>query len=204
MSVAACWKMPMHSSLGELAALGLMIDAHKDRLLVMLQRRIDPRLASRIDASDLLQMTFLAAQKKWFAVRDSLGSDTGISNYAWLYRIALDTLIDVVRKQTADKRDVSRDAPLPETSSILLANGIVDPGTSPSSEVCREEARLAVQRAVELLSDADRQILWMRHQDGLSHREIAAVLEITENAATVRYARALRKLRAVWPGNHGE
>jgi Sigma-70, region 4 len=40
-----------------------------------------------------------------------------------------------------------------------------------------------VRQAVELLEEMDRQIIWMRHQDGLSHWEIAAVLEITENNA---------------------
>jgi RNA polymerase sigma-70 factor, ECF subfamily len=190
----------METSLGDLAALGLMIDAHKDRLIAMLQRRIDPRIAVRIDAHDVLQMTFLAAQKKWPIAR---GAD-GISDYAWLYRIALDTLIEVARRQTAGNRNIAKHAPLPEGSSMQLAQGIIDSGTSPSAAFSREENRQAIRRAVDLLAETDRQIIWMRHQDGLSHREIAAVLEVTENAATVRYARALQRLRAVCQGIEGE
>jgi RNA polymerase sigma-70 factor (ECF subfamily) len=55
-----------------------------------------------------------------------------------------------------------------------------------------------VRQVVELLKEKDRQVLWMRHQDGLSHQEVALVLGITENAAMVRYTRALGRFKDLW------
>jgi RNA polymerase sigma-70 factor (ECF subfamily) len=55
-----------------------------------------------------------------------------------------------------------------------------------------------MRQTLDRLPDADRQVLWMRHFDELSLREIAEFLGVSENAAAQRYVRALRKLRAVW------
>jgi RNA polymerase sigma-70 factor, ECF subfamily len=62
----------------------------------------------------------------------------------------------------------------------------------------RAELQGRVGEALGLLKDKDREILWMRHHDDLSFHEVAAVLGIAENAARVRYVRALAKLREVW------
>ena len=52
--------------------------------------------------------------------------------------------------------------------------------------------------AVEQLKPEDRQILEMRHFDELSYQEIAAVVQITQDAAMQRYARALHRLKKLW------
>ena len=49
-----------------------------------------------------------------------------------------------------------------------------------------------------MLSERDRDILWLRYFDGLTFPEVAEVLGITENAAAVRHVRALNRLRAAW------
>ncbi len=55
-----------------------------------------------------------------------------------------------------------------------------------------------------LLRPRDREILWMRHYDQLSHREVAEVLQIKESAATPRYVRALKRLKDLWQTLYGE
>ena len=62
----------------------------------------------------------------------------------------------------------------------------------------RTELQQHVRNTVSLLKEPEREILWMRHTDQLSFHEIGVVLNITENAATVRYTRALRRLRELW------
>jgi RNA polymerase sigma-70 factor (ECF subfamily) len=74
----------------------------------------------------------------------------------------------------------------------------MDSGTSPSSALAREELQERVKWMVENLGENDHEILWMRHYDQLSFSEAATVLGISENAATVRYARAVRRLRDKW------
>jgi RNA polymerase sigma factor (sigma-70 family) len=88
--------------------------------------------------------------------------------------------------------------------SVQLGMGLIAPATSPSAALARRELQEQVREAVELLKEKDRQILWMRHQDQLSHQEIAAVLDLTENASMVRYARALKRFKDLWHRLHPE
>jgi len=88
--------------------------------------------------------------------------------------------------------------PWPEQTSVQLGLGLVQGGTSPSEAVVRSELRERVRTVMACLSPQDQEVLWMRHSDQLSFADAATVLGITENAATVRYARALRRLKEKW------
>src|SRR4029077_1772752 len=105
---------------------------------------------------------------------------------------------------TRGPRDLHRDMPWPEQSSVLLGFSLVNPGTSPSEAAARGEVRERMRRALELLKDVYREGLWMRHYEQLSFAEIGQVLGTTENAATVRYVRALKRLKESWQAIHGE
>lgn len=190
-------QVPGHTSaqsVAEMATLGKMLHEHRPALLAMLERRIDPKLATRMNAEDLLSETFLEARRKW----DWFKEQSELSPYAWLYRMALDTLIAAWRRESRQLRDVRRDMPLPDQSSICLGLGLIQSGTSPSDGVAREELQQRMRSTMALLKPADQEILWMRHSDQLAFAEVALVLGITENAASVRYVRALRKLKSLW------
>jgi len=53
-------------------------------------------------------------------------------------------------------------------------------------------------QTLKLLKEADRHVLWMRFYEDLSYGEMAVVLGVTENAATVRCLRALQRLKRLW------
>jgi RNA polymerase sigma-70 factor, ECF subfamily len=186
------------STVADMAAMGALLETHRPRLLVMLKRRMDPALSARLGPEDILSEAFLQAHRKWNAFK----AQTAMTPYAWLYRIVLDCLIEAWRKETRALRDPDREMPWPERSSIQLGLSLVHPGTSPTEAVVREEVRQHVRQALELLGSRDQEILWMRHFDELSFAEAAAVLDITENAATVRYVRALRRLKNLWEKLH--
>jgi RNA polymerase sigma factor (sigma-70 family) len=136
----------------------------------------------------------LLARSKW----DRYCQERKLTPYAWLYRIALDCLFEAWRRETRACRDQRRDMPWPEQTSIQLGLGLRAGGTSPSEAAVREELRERVRAVMASLSNQDQEVLWMRHYDQLSFKEIGMVLEISENAGTVRYARALRRLREQW------
>ena len=52
----------MSSSIADLALLGKLFEEHRPRLLAMVQRRMDPALAARVGAEDLLNEAFLLAR----------------------------------------------------------------------------------------------------------------------------------------------
>ncbi len=119
------------SSLADLAALGMLFHEHRPKLLAMLRRRIDPALVVRADPEDILGEAFLMARRKWADFQ----RQSALSPYAWLYRIALDCLIEAWRRENRDCRDLHKDMPLPEESSVCLGLGLVQTGATPSQEL---------------------------------------------------------------------
>jgi RNA polymerase sigma-70 factor (ECF subfamily) len=182
------------SSVTDLALLGKLFEEHQGRLLAMVRRRLDPALGARVSAEDVLSEAFLQARRKWAAYQ----ARPELSPYAWLYRIVRDCLIEAWRRESRACRDPKREMPWPERSSMQLVLGLVGSGSSPSERMTRADLRQQVAGALELLKEKDREILWMRHHDDLSFQDVAAVLGIAENAARVRYVRALGRLRDLW------
>jgi len=86
-------------TVAEMAALGKMLHEHRPALLAMLERRIDPKLASRMNAEDLLSEAFLEARRKWDWFKDQ----SELSPYVWLYRICLDTIIAAWRRESRSR-----------------------------------------------------------------------------------------------------
>jgi RNA polymerase sigma-70 factor (ECF subfamily) len=188
------------STIADMAALGQLFEEHRPKLLAMVQKRLDPALSARIDAEDILSQAFLEARRKW----NRFKKQSAMTPYAWLYRIVLDRLIEAWRHETRARRDAKQDMPWPERSSVQLGLGLVSPGTSPSEAAAREELRQRMRQTLELLGARDQEILWMRHYDQLSFKEAAMVLGLTESAATLRYVRALKRLKNLWQQLYGE
>jgi RNA polymerase sigma-70 factor (ECF subfamily) len=186
------------STVFQLAVLGKLFEEHRPKLVEIARRRIDPALAARIDPEAVVNDAYLVAQAKWPGFEERSAAST----YAWLYRIVRDCLSDAWRRETRERRDGRKDMPLPEQSSLQLGLGLVSPATDPQRAAEREEEReilrQRMRQVLETLRETDREILWMRHYDSLTFPEAAAVLEITENAATVRYVRALKRLKDLW------
>ena len=191
---------PVSDSVAQMAQLGQVLQQHRPRLLAMLRRRIDPALAKRIVAEDVLSKVYVLAGRRWQAFSDQPDAPA----YPWLYRLALDCLIEAWRHETRDRRNLRRELPWPDHSSVQLCIGLVHTGTSPSQAVVREELRQSMQRVMDLLPAKDCELLRMRHEDVLSHAEAAQVLGVSENTAAVRYMRALNRLRKLWNQFHPE
>jgi RNA polymerase sigma-70 factor (ECF subfamily) len=181
------------SSVSEIARLAQAFEEYRPRLLAMVQRRIDPALAARVAPEDIVGDAFLRARARW-----STPNPAALPTYAWLYRNALDCLIEAWRSANAAGRSIRRDVPWPESSSVQLGLGLVGSLTTPSTALRRKELRERIHWAMSQLKPDDQEILAMRHFDELSHKEAAAILNVSEHAATVRYARALARLRQIW------
>lgn len=189
---------------GDGSAVSLLLDRHRGRLRRMVAVRIDDRLAARIDPSDVVQETLIEAAGKL----PRYAADRPLPFYPWLRRLAIQhmTRLRRVHAGTA-RRAVDREAehvPLPDRSAWLLAERIVTSETGPNGHAVRAERRRAVHDALQALSERDREILVLRYLEQLSSREIAAVLELSENAVKMRHLRALQRMQAVLGGDFGE
>jgi RNA polymerase sigma-70 factor (ECF subfamily) len=180
---------------GDDAARGALLVRHRDRLRRMVAVRLDPRLAARVDPSDVVQETLAEADRR---LNDYLVAQP-LPFYPWLRQLASERLGAEYRRHVrAARRSVGREehpVELPEGSIVALADRLMDRGTGPSEAARREEQRERVRRALAQLPPPEREVLALRYLEELSAREVAAVLGVGEEAAKKRALRALRRLQ---------
>ena len=184
---------------GERGVLADLFQQHRDRLRRMVELRIDARVRSKVDPSDVLQEGFLDVAKR---VENYL-SDPKVPVFLWLRLVIGDRLAMVHRRHLGTRmRDVSHEVslardPLPEVSSAALSAMLLEGRTSPSNAAIRAERIRRVREAVDSLDPVDREVVALRHFEQLSRAETAVVLGITEEAGAKRYTRAMKKLRTI-------
>ncbi len=182
---------------GDAEAVDRLLARHREPVRRMIDLRLDPAIARRVDASDVVQEVLLEASRR---LSDYLKKPAMPFNL-WLRHIARDHLIDAHRRhRVAQKRGVDREQPLApanwvQHSSLELAAQFLDPGLTPASAALRQELERRLHQAITELNDEDREVIWMRHFEQLSNQEVAAELKLTDAAASMRYLRALRRLR---------
>jgi RNA polymerase sigma-70 factor (ECF subfamily) len=175
-------------SQGDHRALDRLLDQHRAWLGEVIKARIEPALRQRVDPSDVLQETLMVASQR---IEDFL-QRRPTSFRIWLRRKALERLVDARRMHRAQKRNVARDVGLSDASSLAIAQGLLV--GRPSESLKRQELAERVRQALGQLGEPDREVLVLRHVEGLTNIEVAEVLEVTADAASKRYGRALRRL----------
>lgn len=184
---------------GDEAAANQLLLRHRDRLRQMVWVRIDPRLSSRVDPSDVVQEVLIEAARK---LSDYI-QRPHLSFYAWLRQIAWDRLIHLSRHHIrTQKRSVQRevDWQLPDESLMLLAERFTASGSSPSKHAIRKELRDRVRTALNRMASSDREVLMMWYLEQLPIGEIAAVLKMTESGVKSRHRRALARITSILSG----
>jgi len=184
---------------GDEASLAVLFSRHREKLWRLVQFRLDPRLRGRVDADDVLQEAYLnAAQRvRHFFEKPSM------SFFVWLRLIVDQTLADTHRRHLGTRlRDAGREVRIdagghPHATSTSIAIQIAGSLTSPSQAAIREETYRQLEEALESMDPMDREVLALRHFEELSNGEVAEVLGIQEKAASIRYVRALRRLKGI-------
>ena len=176
-----------------------LLEAHRDRLRRMVAVRLDRRIAARVDPSDVVQETLAEAAA---SLSDYLRCPP-LPFYPWLRQIASDRIVDLHRRHIgAGRRSVTREVAagpgLPEASAQGLADRLAHATSSPSRRAARDEERAMVRAAIDRLGPTDREILVLRHLEGLETDEIAALLGIRPDAVRARHVRALARLRSLF------
>ena len=177
-------------------ARGRLLQRHRGRLRALIALRMDPRLAARIDPSDVVQEALAEADRRLAAYIRT----RPLPFYPWLRGLALERLAQLYRTHVrAQKRSVGREERslprFPDDSVRELAERLAGPGSSPSGRQRHADLRQRLRDALDRLAERDREVIVLRHLEQLSVRDIAAVLGISEGAVKVRHMRALQRLR---------
>jgi RNA polymerase sigma-70 factor (ECF subfamily) len=181
------------------------LEEHRSRLLALARRNLNPVLTRRFSPEDVVQETFSAAYRK----ADFLRNCPEIPVYCKLRRLLFQTITDLERKHLQSrKRDAYREC---EVAGADLAdarrdreddsphnldwNLFADTVTGPLTQIARQDRYELLRKTMESLPEHDREILELRHFDGMSNSECAEALHLTQAAASVRYVRALEHLK---------
>jgi len=127
------------------------------------------------DAEDIVQEAFLKAFK---AIDTFRGADARV----WMLAIVRNTAMNFLRKRKPDA-DIDLDQLEP-----------VDQSPNPEQGLLEETRREQVRRAIARLEPEFRETLVLREIEGLSYKEIAAVLDIPSGTVMSRLARARQRL----------
>jgi RNA polymerase sigma-70 factor (ECF subfamily) len=184
---------------GDAAALGALFAHYRDRLRKMVRLRLDRRVAGRLDASDVLQEAYLDVARRF----PEYAAAPPVPFYVWLRGLTGQRLIDLHRQHLGAKmRDAGQEVSLyrgalPQASSASLAKQLLAGLTSPTQAAVRAEMQLKLQEALNSLDPIDREVVVLRHFEELNNIETAAVLGVEPSAASKRYLRAIRRLKAI-------
>lgn len=150
------------------------------------------RLAFKIlgdaqDAEDALQETFLKA----FRALPDFEGRSSIST--WLYRIAANEAFMALRRRKPDAISVDEAQTTPDGEQEPVQ--IMDWCCLPEEELLSAEAREHLDKAIDRLSPALKAVFLLRDIEGLSVRETAEALNLSEAAVKTRLLRARLNLR---------
>lgn len=184
---------------GDTGAIELTLAGDRDAYRVLVERhsvrvfRLAYRLTgNRHDAEEVVQEAFLRAYQKLeqFEARANFGT--------WVYRIAANYAIDRMRKKRSEEarreEPSSRAVEAGEESPMNLAP---DGRPSPERLAQNAELRKQIERAVDMLTQAERTAFVMRHWEGCGIEEIAVALNSSAGATKNTVFRAVQKLRHI-------
>jgi RNA polymerase sigma-70 factor (ECF subfamily) len=140
------------------------------------------------DAQDVVQNAFMSAMEHLASFRQDASFST------WVTRIAINFALKLLRSRR-QRRAVALDVPDDDGHAMPVPEYIADWKDDPAKTVQRRELRAILDDAVWQLSDGQRLVFVLRDVQGLSVRETAQMLDLTENNVKVRLLRARLALR---------
>lgn len=193
---------------GDESAVNALMDRHRNSLRQLVRMRLDQKIQKRVDVSDVVQDVLVEANRRLQRYLDN----PIMPFHLWMRQIAKDRIIDAHRRhRVSAKRSVDREQQMVaprgyDQSSIHLASLLGDQRLTPAAAALQQEMAKQVEQAISKLEEKDCEIIVMRHYEHLTNQEIGRVLDLSEPAASMRYLRAIRRLRQVMQdqGESGE
>ncbi len=182
---------------GDASAVNHLMDQHRNSIRQLIRMRLDQKIQRRIDVSDVVQDVLVEANRRLQRYLD----EPIMPFHLWLRQIAKDRIIDAHRRhRVSAKRSVDREQQLApprgyDQSSIHLASLLGDDRLTPAAAAVQQELAQKVEAAIAQLDERDCEIIVMRHYEHLTNQEIGEALNLSEPAASMRYLRAIRRLK---------
>jgi RNA polymerase sigma-70 factor, ECF subfamily len=173
---------------------GVMLEGCRQYLLMVANEVIGPALQAKVGASDLVQDTFLEAQRHLGVFRGRTKAELR----GWLRKILECRLANIRRsyletEKRATRKEVAIETLVTETDGTDDALACRLP--SPSSHLLRSEWIATLEQALQRLPEHYRQTVAWRHHEHLPWEEIGRRMDCTAEAARKVWSRAIQQLR---------
>lgn len=182
------------------APLGQLLELYRRYLALLARVQIGRHLQGKVDASDVVQETFLDAHRHFGNFRGT--SEPEFTR--WLRQILAAKLADMLRRYLGTKRrDVRLEREVAEElerSSAGLGQGLIAPHSSPSQQASAREQAVLLADALAKLNDDYREVLVLRHLEGLTFPEVSRRMGRSLDSVQKLWLRALAKLKAEMGG----
>lgn len=177
---------------GSREALGQLLATCRQYLLLVANQELDADLRGKLGPSDLVQNTFLEAQRAFGRFHGQTEADL----LAWLRRILLRNLADAVRNyRLTGKRQLSREVALTEAPVQKLQAAVASEADSPRSRLVARERDEDLHQALQQLPEPARQVVQWHNYERCSFEEIGRRLGRSAEAARKVWVRALKHLQ---------
>lgn len=180
---------------GEDGARGALLDAYRAYLDLLARMEIGRRLQTKIDASDVVQETFLEAHRNFGNFRGTVEPEFA----AWLREILAARISNLVRHYVGTQaRDVRREQGLEinlDQSSHMLDRGLCSLQGTPSQNASNREQGVLLAQALAQLPEEYREVVVLRQLQELSFAEVAERMERSVDSVQKLWVRALARLR---------
>jgi RNA polymerase sigma-70 factor (ECF subfamily) len=182
---------------GDGVVLGQLLEIYRRYLTLLARVQIGNRIKGKVDAEDIVQETFLEAHQSFPRFRGT--SETELVH--WLRQILAANLADLFRRYLGTQaRNVRLEREIEdafEQSSVLLDRGLVAQQSSPSQQAARREQAVLLADALAELPQDYRDVLVLRHLEGLSFPEVARRMQRSQDSVEKLWMRGLARLRQV-------
>jgi RNA polymerase sigma-70 factor (ECF subfamily) len=173
--------------------LGRLLMDCRDYLLLMANRALGDDVRGKINPSDLVQETFLEAQRDFEEFRGLTRPEL----LAWLRRIQRNNLLNVTRTfRGAQMRSVGREVALMGHEAVAA---IACDTPSPSERAAAGEQSAALMSSLGRLTPRHQKVLRLRYEHGMTFGQIGAALGCSAEAARKLWARAVDHLQRELP-----
>lgn len=177
---------------GNADSFGLLLEYYRPYLIVLAKRYLDTRVRGRVDESDIVQITFLEAQRDFKSFRGSQIDEL----LAWLRHILRNNVSTAHHNHLyAQKRAAGREVTNQTNSGPALTDLAQAETSSPSRRLMKDEASAYLASCLQELPDSQQEALRLRYIEGCSLKEIAQQMNKTEMAAAGLLKRGLQALR---------
>jgi RNA polymerase sigma-70 factor (ECF subfamily) len=154
------------------AARGRLLELYRNYLRLMARSLISRPLRVLLDASDLVQESFLKANREFHQFAGSTEAEL----VAWLRKILVNTLANQAKHHQAKGRDYRRRQSLEamlDRSSLAVQRALASPISSPSAQAMPRERAVLLADALEQLPAHYREVFILRNLEHLPFPEIA-------------------------------